>query len=85
MTQKRGKTTVAAIQTSYGEDMGENIAKTINFIEQAAQQGAQVVLPSELFQGPYFCTTQDERWFDAAYPANSHPCVTQLQKVAKAL
>jgi len=65
--------------------MAANIAKTIGFIEQAAQQGAQVILPSELFQGPYFCTTQDERWFDAAYPAASHPCVVQLQPLAKAL
>jgi len=85
MTSAKGKTTLAAIQTSYGNDMDANIAKTIGFIEQAAQQGAQVILPSELFQGPYFCTTQDERWFDTAYPAASHPCVVQLQPVAKAL
>ena len=85
MTPKKGTTTVAAIQSSYGEDMAANIEKTIHFIEQAAAQGAQVILPSELFQGPYFCTTQDERWFDTAYPAASHPCVVQLQPVAKAL
>lgn len=85
MTQKKGKTTVAAIQSSYGTDMDANIAKTIGFIQQAAQQGAQVILPSELFQGPYFCTTQDERWFDSAYPAASHPCVVKLQPVAKKL
>lgn len=65
--------------------MDANIAKTIDFIEQAAQLGAQVILPSELFQGPYFCTTQDERWFETAYPAASHPCVVLLQPVAKAL
>jgi len=85
MTQKKGNTTVAAIQTSYGTDMDANIAKTIGFIEQAAKQGAQVILPSELFQGPYFCTTQNERWFDYAFPAASHPCVVKLQPVAKAL
>ncbi len=85
MTKKNSHTTVAAIQTSYGKDMDANIAKTIDFIEQAAQLGAQVILPSELFQGPYFCTTQDERWFETAYPAASHPCVVLLQPVAKAL
>jgi len=85
MTLKKGITTVAAIQTSYSDDMDANIAKTIAYIEQAAQQGAQLILPSELFQGPYFCTTQDERWFDSAWPAASHPCVVQLQPVAKAL
>ena len=50
--------TVAAIQTSYGEDMAANIAKTAGFIRQAAGEGAQVILPSELFQGPYFCFAQ---------------------------
>ncbi len=85
MTQAKGNTTVAAIQTAYGEDMADNIAKTAAYIEQAAKLGAQVILPSELFQGPYFCTTQDERWFEFAYPAATHPCVVQLQPVAKSL
>ncbi len=85
MNKPARHTTVAAIQTSYGEDMAANIAKTVAFIEAAAKQGAQVILPSELFQGPYFCTTQDERWFEFAYPATTHPCVTALQPVAKAL
>ena len=34
--------TVAAIQTSYGEDMAANIAKTGDFIREAAGRGAQV-------------------------------------------
>ncbi len=77
--------TVAAIQTSYGADMDANIAKTARFIEEAAAKGAQVILPSELFQGPYFCTTQDERWFSTAYPAASHPCVAALAPLARKL
>jgi N-carbamoylputrescine amidase len=76
---------VAAIQTSYGSDIHENISKTISFIEAAALEGAQIILPSELFQGPYFCTTQDERWFETAFPANEHPCVKALIPVAKKL
>jgi N-carbamoylputrescine amidase len=76
---------VAALQTSYGEDLGENIAKTAALIEQAAKAGADVILPSELFQGPYFCTTQDERWFSTAYPAAEHPCVKALIPLARAL
>src|SRR5262245_54535055 len=73
---------VAAIQTAYGDDMGENIAKTENFIREAAAKGAQVILPSELFQGPYFCTSQEERWFGHAYPVGEHPVVLRLQPVA---
>jgi N-carbamoylputrescine amidase len=77
--------TVAALQTSYGDDLQTNIEKTIRLIGQAAGKGAQVILPSELFQGPYFCTAQEERWFATAYPAKAHPCVMELQPVAKAL
>ena len=73
---------VAAIQTSYSQDMAANIAKTADFIRQAAGQGAQVILPSELFQGPYFCVAQEERWFETAYPWREHPAVTALAPLA---
>ena len=76
---------VAAIQTSYGEDMAANIAKTEGLIREAAAAGAQVSLPSELCQGPYFCVAQEERWFRTAYPWREHPCVTALAPLAKAL
>jgi N-carbamoylputrescine amidase len=74
--------TVAAIQTSYGPDMAANIAKTEGFVREAAARGAQVVLPSELFQGLYFCTRQDAQWFESAHPAREHPCVRALAKLA---
>jgi len=77
--------TVAGIQTSYGTDLQDNIDKTIGFIRDAAKQGAQVILPSELFQGPYFCVSQEEHWFGQAYEWDKHPCVTQLQPIAKEL
>ena len=76
---------VAAIQTSYGPDLKANIDKTIALVRKAASLGAQVILPSELFQGEYFCTAQEERWFATAFPAAEHPCVTALQPVAAAL
>jgi N-carbamoylputrescine amidase len=76
---------VAAIQTSYGEDLQANLARTIGFIREAAAKGAQVILPSELFQGPYFCVSQEERWFGEAHPWAEHPCVTGLQPVAAEL
>ena len=77
--------TVAGIQTSYGTDLQDNIDKTIGFIREAASRGAQVILPSELFQGPYFCVSQEEHWFEHAYEWDKHPCVTQLQPIAKEL
>lgn len=77
--------TVAGIQTSYGTDIQENIDKTVVFIQQAAREGAQVILPSELFEGPYFCTTEDDRWFALAKSVTEHECVLQMQKLARDL
>ena len=78
--------TVAALQTSYGsEDIQTNIDKTVTLIRQAAGRGAQVILPSELFQGPYFCVSQEEKWFGTAYAWREHPAVVQLQPLAKEL
>jgi len=77
--------TVSALQASYGPDMEANIAKTEGLIKKAASAGAQIILPSELFQGIYFCTTQDERWFAEAHPVDEHPCVKRMQALAKSL
>jgi N-carbamoylputrescine amidase len=77
--------TVAALQTSYGHDMAENIAKTELLVAEAARQGANVVLPSELFQGIYFCSKQDPKWFATAHPAGEHPCVKALARQARKL
>ena len=74
--------TVAGLQTSYGSDINENIAKTEKLVREAAKQGAQVILPSELFQGIYFCTRQDPKWFLTAHAAADHPCVLALKKLA---
>ena len=77
--------TVGAIQASFGADMSANIAKVEKLTRDAAKKGVQVVLPPELFQGPYFCVSQEEHWFTHAFPAATHPCVTALQPVAKEL
>lgn len=76
---------VAALQASFGEDISANIARVERLVREAVRQGAQVILPPELYQGPYFCTSQEERWFAGAYAAAEHPCVTALQPVAKEL
>jgi N-carbamoylputrescine amidase len=76
---------LGVLQTAYGEDMTANIASTAELVRQAADRGAQVLLPSELFQGPYFCVSQEERWFASAHPWREHPCVTALAPLAAEL
>lgn len=77
---------VAATQAAFGtEDIKANIATVERLVRDAANKGAQVILPPELYQGPYFCTSQEERWFATACPAATHPCVKALAPVAKEL
>ena len=77
--------TVAALQLAFGADMGENIANVSALVREAAGKGAKVVLPPELFEGPYFCKTQDEGHFATARPVDAHPAVLAMQKLAAEL
>jgi N-carbamoylputrescine amidase len=74
--------TVAALQSSYGPDLAANIAKTEALVRLAAEQGAQIVLPSELFESVYFPVTQDPKWFGLAKPVAEHPAVRALAVLA---
>lgn len=73
---------IAVLQAAFGEDMAANINNVGGLIRDAAKDGAQVVLPPELFQGPYFCKTEETRWFASAYPYQEHPAVTALAPLA---
>jgi N-carbamoylputrescine amidase len=74
--------TLAALQAPFGHQLEANIALATDLIREAALAGAQVVVPPELFQGPYFCVTQDERWFATAHRWREHPCVVALAPLA---
>ena len=77
--------TVAALQLAFGDDLNENIANVSALVREAAGKGAKVVLPPELFEGPYFCKTQDEGHFATAKPVDAHPAVLAMRKLAAAL
>jgi len=40
----------------------------VPLIEQAGKQGVQILCLQEIFNGPYFCPSQDQRWYSAAEP-----------------
>lgn len=78
--------TVAALQLALGSaDEQENISAVSALVEQAAAQGAQVILPPELFSGPYFCKVEDEALFALARPVADHPSVKAMRALAKGL
>ena len=77
--------TVAALQLAFSEDIDENIRNVSELVRDAAAKGAKVVLPPELFEGLYFCRTQDEALFANARPTAEHPAVLAMQKLAAEL
>jgi N-carbamoylputrescine amidase len=78
--------TVAALQLPLGSsDEAENIVAVSMLVEEAAAQGAQVILPPELFSGPYFCRVEDEALFALARPTAEHPSVRAMQALAAKL
>jgi N-carbamoylputrescine amidase len=74
---------VAALQLPLGGDERENIFAVSSLIAEAAEQGAQIILPPELFASPYFCKTEDEELFALAQPASESAPVMAMQKLAK--
>jgi N-carbamoylputrescine amidase len=79
------KLTVAALQLAFTDDIQENIAAVSELVREAAAKGAKLVLPPELFEGHYFCRTQDEGHFTRALPAGEHPAVLAMRKLAAEL
>jgi len=78
--------TVAALQLALNSpDEAENIAAVSALVEEAAEKGARIVLPPELFSTPYFCKTEDEALFALAHPLAKHPSVIAMQALAAKL
>ena len=80
------KIKVAALQMAFEKaDPAANVSRVADFVRRAALQGADIILPSELFSDHYFCKTQDEAHFAAALPWRSHPAVLAMQELAREL
>jgi len=79
------KVTVAALQLALSDDAVENTKRVTEGVRAAAKKGAQIILPSELFEGYYFCTTEKEEFFRRAQPVENHPTIAHFQKLAAEL
>lgn len=54
----------------------------IPMVEEAGKKGVQILCLQEIFNGPYFCPSQDARWYDAA-EAVPGPTINALVPYAK--
>jgi beta-ureidopropionase len=58
------------------------LEKHLPMIHDAGKQGVQILCLQEIFNGPYFCPSQDRRWYDAAEPVPG-PTLDRLVPLAK--
>ncbi|QIZ72946.1 N-carbamoylputrescine amidase [Oxynema aestuarii] len=77
--------TVAALQTAFCEDRSTNVSRIDELVKEAAANGAQIILPSELFEGYYFCREERDKYFEWAHPVENHPTIAHFQKLAAEL
>ena len=58
------------------------------YIEQAARQGTQILCFQEIFNGPYFCPSQDTKWYGMTEFAFTDPdgyVITYAQRTTDGL
>ncbi len=76
---------VAVVQCALGGSRDRNVARVEELVREAAARGANVVLPPELFEGPYFCKVEDEDWFAEARAADGNATVARFSALAAEL
>jgi N-carbamoylputrescine amidase len=57
------------------------IQKHLPFIEDAGNQGVNILCLQEIFHGPYFCCEQDIKWYQTAEPVPG-PTTQQMAELA---
>jgi N-carbamoylputrescine amidase len=74
----------ALAQFSMSENYEKNIEKADAFIEEAAKEGACLLLLPELFENLYFCQVEDYTKFALAEEATSSRTLAHFEMMAKA-
>ncbi|MEZ9191201.1 MULTISPECIES: N-carbamoylputrescine amidase [unclassified Vibrio] len=75
----------AALQLTKSWDLEDNLNKAKQAIREAASNGANVVLPQELFAAPYFCKKQEAKYFELAEEVDNCLLITEMSALAKEL
>ena len=76
------------IQTTLNADTNESceaiaekmLAKHLPMIDEAGRKGVNILCLQELFNGPYFCPSQDTKWYGLAEPIPDGPTTKVMQE-----
>ncbi len=69
---------IAFVQMRFESDRAQNINKAEKFIEEAAKNGANIVLLPELFERPYFCQERNYGYYKFAEETEQNLAVKAL-------
>ncbi|WP_282176391.1 N-carbamoylputrescine amidase [Vibrio nereis] len=75
----------AALQLTKSWDLEDNLNKAKQAIREAAGNGANVILPQELFAAPYFCKKQEAKYFELAEEIENSRLIKEMSALAKEL
>lgn len=75
----------AALQLTKSWDLEDNLNKAKQAIREAASNGANVILPQELFAAPYFCKKQEAKYFELAEETENCLLINEMSALAKEL
>jgi N-carbamoylputrescine amidase len=76
---------VAATQMSCSNNIDENISKAEQFVRDAADKGAQIILLQELFETQYFCQKEKSDYYVYASTVEENRAINHFKKIAKEL
>ncbi|MCA1242295.1 N-carbamoylputrescine amidase [Stappia stellulata] len=76
---------LAALQMACSPDRDANLDRAERLIREAARKGANIILPQELFEYPYFCQDEAPDLLLRAQPAEGHVAIARMQALAKEL
>ncbi|KAA0910458.1 carbon-nitrogen hydrolase family protein [Pusillimonas sp. ANT_WB101] len=73
---------VACVQMCSSEDVFENLEKAINYIEQAAKEGAELVVVPEFFNTIFFAQYRDTQYYSLA-ETEAGPSISAMRQTAE--
>jgi len=87
------KVTIGLIQASNDVHGDEPVAvhkraaidKHLRLVREAASKGAQIICLQEIFYGPYFCSEQKTKWYEAAEEIPNGSTTKLFQELAREL
>ena len=81
----RANVVVAVVQAALAGHRQGNVERVEALVREAAAGGARVVLPPELFEGPYFPKVESDEFFAWARPVEGNATIERFRALAAEL